>query len=205
MKHILQRTKRGFWTTLQVQLALTVSLVCICANAPAFSADNESVLWNVLTSGGHVALLRHAVAPGTGDPSEFRLGDCATQRNLSDEGRYQAGRIGARFRENSIFEVRIFSSQWCRCLDTAKLLGLGQVEELSLLNSFFRQYERRDSQTSLLREWLKKQNLDRPFVLVTHQVNITALTGIYPESGELVVVHRSDTGDIKVVGTIKTR
>ena len=113
--------------------------------------------------------------------------------------------IGDRFRENNIFKARIFSSQWCRCLDTAKLLGLGQVEEMTLLNSFFRQYERRDSQTTLLREWLKVQIIDQPFVLVTHQVNITALTGIYPESGELVIVHRSDTGDIKVIGTLKTR
>lgn len=189
----------------QVQIVFTVFLICFGANVSAFSADNESMLWGALKSGSHVALLRHALAPGTGDPTEFRLGHCATQRNLSNEGRNQAGRIGDRFRENNIFEARIFSSQWCRCLNTAQLLRLGQIEELALLNSFFGQYERRDLQTNTLRAWLKKQNLDRPFVLVTHQVNITALTGIYPESGELVIVHRSGNGDIKAIGTIKTR
>ena len=73
------------------------------------------------------------------------------------------------------------------------------------MNSFFQHYERRDSQTKMLLEWLGTQDLDLPMVLVTHQVNITALTGIYPDSGELVIVHRSDSGEIKVIGTIETR
>ncbi|MFC1875713.1 hypothetical protein ACFL2E_00340 [Thermodesulfobacteriota bacterium] len=90
-------------------------------------------------------------------------------------------------------------------METAKLLKLGPVGELPILNSFFQRYERQDSQTGLLLEWLGAQDLDRPILLVTHQVNITALTGIYPDSGELVIVHRSNTGDIKVIGTIETR
>lgn len=188
----------------QVLIVCTVVIICFSITASVFSADNESLLWDALTSGDHFALLRHTLAPGTGDPPEFRLGQCKTQRNLSNKGRDQASKIGDRFRENNIFEARIFSSQWCRCLETAKLLKLGQIEEMVALNSFFGQYERRDPQTDMLLEWLKVQDLDHPFVLVTHQVNITALTGIYPDSGELVIVHRSDAGDIRVIGTIKT-
>jgi phosphohistidine phosphatase SixA len=189
----------------RVQLFCTVVIFCFICNASAFSADNESTLWDALKSGGNFALLRHALAPGTGDPPEFQLGQCTTQRNLSDEGRDQARTIGGLFREYGIHEARVFSSQWCRCMETAKLLALGPVEELAVLNSFFQHYERREPQTRMLLEWLGKQNLDRPAVLVTHQVNITALTGIYPDSGELVIVHRSPNGNIEVIGTIESR
>ena len=85
------------------------------------------------------------------------------------------------------------------------MLELGTVAELVPLNSFFGHYERRDAQTGQLLDWLKGQHLDRPIVLVTHQVNITALTGVYPDSGELVIVHRAANGEIKVIGTIGTR
>jgi hypothetical protein len=90
-------------------------------------------------------------------------------------------------------------------LETARLLKLGTVAELAPLNSFFRHFERQASQTKALQQWLGEQELDRPYVLVTHQVNITALTGVYPDSGELVVVHRTGTGELQVIGTIETR
>ena len=93
-------------------------------------ADMESASWAALKNGDHVALLRHVHAPGTGDPPGFRLDDCATQRNLSEAGREQARTIGARFREHGIVNVVIYSSQWCRCMETAKLLGLGKVNPL---------------------------------------------------------------------------
>lgn len=192
-------------TRRQMAIVCSVILVCLSVSASGLSADKESDLWKALASGGHVALLRHALAPGTGDPPEFRLGHCTTQRNLSDEGRDQAVRIGDRFRDNNIHGARVYSSQWCRCLETARLLKLGRVAELPPLNSFFRDFERRASQTEALRQWLRAQDLDHPLILVTHQVNITALTGVYPDSGELVVVHRSCSGDIQVVGTIQTR
>ena len=205
MKHIAKSPLRRSRVMPQVYIFFTAILVYFWTIAAAFSAENESVFWDALKSEGHVALLRHALAPGTGDPPEFRLGHCATQRNLSDEGRYQADMIGDRFRENNIFGARVHSSQWCRCLETARLLKLGTVEELAPLNSFFRYFERRAPQTEALLQWLSQQRLDRPYILVTHQVNITALTGVYPDSGELVVIHRSDTGDIQVIGTIETR
>ena len=161
---------------------------------------NESVIWNSLKSGNHFALLRHAIAPGMGDPPHFELGKCSTQRNLSNEGRDQAVEIGERFRANGIDKARVFSSQWCRCLETAKLLALGQVHELPALNSFFQKYERKELRTQMLKEWLANQDFTKPLVLVTHQVNITALTKVYPASGELIIVGQSKPGEFTVVG-----
>jgi broad specificity phosphatase PhoE len=151
-----------------------------------------------------VALLRHAVAPGTGDPAAFALRDCSTQRNLSEEGRAQAKRIGARFRANGIDNAMVFSSQWCRCLETAKLLGLGPVKELPALNSFFGRYERRGAQITAMKIWIARQELGARVLLVTHQVNITGLTNVFPASGELVIVSRAEDGSLRTLGTIET-
>jgi phosphohistidine phosphatase SixA len=167
-------------------------------------ASETGAIWQALRSGGHVALLRHAVAPGTGDPPGFVLDDCGTQRNLSAAGREQARRIGQLFRANGIGEAKIFSSQWCRCLETAQLLQLGAVRELPALNSFFNNFQNRDRQTSQVRAWLAEQNLAQPLLLVTHQVNITDLTGVYPSSGELVVIRHEGEGRLSVVGTLET-
>ena len=204
IKNISQISMRFPWIRSRVRVVLILTILCWGVTVPAFAENNESAIWDALKSGGHVVLIRHAIAPGTGDPPEFQLGKCTTQRNLSDEGRDQAEKIGARFRENGIHRAWIFSSQWCRCLETAKLLRLGKIEELAVLNSFFEHMERRDSQTKMLLEWLGERDLKIPLVLVTHQVNITALTGIYPGSGEMVVVRLSNAGDITVVGTIET-
>jgi len=183
---------------------LIAVLAAVFCSSPAQSSERDAALWSALRSGGHIALLRHAIAPGNGDPPEFRLGDCQTQRNLSAQGRDQATRIGELFRTHGIQNAQILSSQWCRCLETARLLGLGPVEERPFLNSFFNDYARREPQTRMLREWLDQQALSEPIVLVTHQVNITALSGVYPGSGELVIVRRSETGDLTVVGSIET-
>ena len=161
-----------------VWMAFLTAGICHFSAAPGLSSENEAGLWKALRSGSHCALLRHATAPGTGDPPHFMLGDCSTQRNLSDKGREQAKNIGMRFRSNGIQKARVFSSQWCRCLDTARLLSLGPVQELPALNSFFKHYERQESQTQMLKEWIKGQELDQALLLVTHQVNITALTNI---------------------------
>ena len=183
---------------------LISATVLLMLSSPVWAKPSAYNIWDMLRQGGHVALLRHAIAPGTGDPPEFTLRDCATQRNLSTAGRRQATAIGERFRENGIPFAQVFSSQWCRCLETARLLDLGPVVELSLLNSFFRHFERREGQTAELKGWLAAQALARPTVLVTHQVNITALTGVYPASGELVVIEVGDQGEVSVVGTLET-
>jgi len=179
-------------------------LLLFCFSPPSMAAVDETVLWRALASKGHIALLRHALAPGTGDPADFTVGDCGTQRNLSQEGRAQAERIGDRFRDNGIATARVLSSQWCRCLDTAELLGLGAVEELPLLNSFYQRPERRGPQTEALAVWLAGQETLKPLVLVTHQVNISALTGAYAASGELVVLRIAENGEFEVLGSIET-
>ena len=181
---------------------LLLGLLSLMMAAPGVAAT-EGALWQALRGGGHAALLRHAIAPGTGDPENFLIDDCGTQRNLSDEGRDQAARIGARFRANGIERADVFSSQWCRCLDTARRLDLGNVKPLPILNSFFGRYDRRDEQTAALSAWLNEAKLDRPIVLITHQVNISALTGIHPTSGELVIVRVDNDGAISVTGTIE--
>ncbi len=181
-------------------------IACIVIFCPVsgLSAEENAGLWAALKTGNSFVLLRHASAPGVGDPDYFDVQDCSTQRNLSDVGRKQATAIGELFRVHGIEKARVLSSQWCRCLETARLLNLGPVEMLTHLNSFFRQYERRESQTENLRKWIDKQNLKQTVVLVTHQVNITSLTGVYPSSGELVIVNMSKSGKLSVMGSIKT-
>jgi phosphohistidine phosphatase SixA len=185
-------------------LITIMALACASCSVLVFAQDQEAVIWNAVRAGGHVVLLRHAIAPGMGDPPGFTLGNCSSQRNLSDEGRAQAAKIGELFRANGIRKARVFSSQWCRCLDTARLLEVGQVQELPILNSFFERSEREQEQTQALRKWLAEQHLNEPLVLISHQVNITALTGVYPASGELIVIRMSKSGAISVVGTTKT-
>jgi broad specificity phosphatase PhoE len=160
-------------------------------------------LWALLTRGEAIALMRHATAPGTGDPAGFKLGDCRTQRNLSDEGRAQAGRIGARFRANGVDTVAIYSSQWCRCLDTARGLGLGEVREQPLLNSFFGAPGEGVARSRETLAWIRSLQAGAPVVLVTHQVNITGLTGIFPASGEIIVVTINGDG-LTVRGRLQT-
>jgi len=171
----------------------------------AEAKTTEEQLWDALRSKNHFALIRHALAPGTGDPQEFTLGRCETQRNLSPEGREQAKRIGDLFRVHGIEEAGVFSSEWCRCHDTAELLDLGPVNSLSALNSFFQDFEQRDTRTELLKLWLSRQAMNKPLVLVTHQVNITALTGVFPSSGEIVIVRKDAQGELEVLGSIETR
>ena len=155
--------------------------------------------WRGIATGKYVVLMRHALAPGTGDPAGFELDDCATQRNLSITGTLQAERIGALFRRNQVPEAMVFSSQWCRCLDTARSLDIGPTLALALLNSFYHEPQRAEGQTSALSAWLQNNGQSGPLVLVTHQVNITALTGVYPPSGGMVVVDTNTDGTVRVV------
>jgi phosphohistidine phosphatase SixA len=184
--------------------ALAALLFTQATCAEESGQTTEASLWKLLQKPDHFAMLRHALAPGIGDPADFTLGDCSTQRNLSEAGRSQARRIGERFRANGIEQADVYTSQWCRCRDTAELLGLGPVKELPALNSFFRNFERETRQTAELAGWLEERDPDKPLLLVTHQVNITAMTGVFPDSGELVIVRRDRDGSFSVSGTINT-
>ena len=188
---------RGLWRGL-----LMLSLAGLLGWSTTLRADDEP-LWAALRAGDAVALIRHAMAPGTGDPAGFKLEDCATQRNLSEEGRRQARQIGAAFRQNGISSARVWSSRWCRCLETARLLELGPVEPFAPLDSFFSQRGRGPAQTAALREFLGRADAGSPRVLVTHQVNITELTGVVPRSGELIVVQPAADGSVRVMGRLE--
>jgi hypothetical protein len=183
---------------------VVITLVGLLGFLPSVLAASEAALWQAVRSGGTVVLPRHAIAPGTGDPAAFDLGDCSTQRNLSDEGRAQAKRIRALLRANGVDSAQVYSSQWCRCLETARLLGLGPVKELPALNSFFGRDEQREVKIRTMRAWIARQTLDAPVILVTHQVNVTGITDVYPASGEMVVVHRTGDGRLTTLGTIAT-
>ena len=168
--------------------------------SPAWADEN---LWQALRSGAAVGLLRHALAPGGGDPAHFNVADCATQRNLSAAGREQARAIGAAFRRNGITTARVWSSRWCRSLDTARLLDPGPVEPFPPLDSFFADRERAAPQTTALRAFLSRPYTGPPRVLVTHQVNITALTNVVPRSGELIVVQPLADGQVRIIGHLE--
>lgn len=150
---------------------------------------------------GIVTLMRHASAPGVGDPTGFRLADCATQRNLSEEGRRQARALGQALRHVGVRAADVRSSAWCRCQETARLLGVGPVRIATYLNSFFASPSDEASATRDLRAAvLQKLESRRPTLFVTHQVNITALTGISPAEGEAIFVRATAAGTIDVVG-----
>lgn len=174
-------------------------LLTLLANiGMASGISSDSTGWDVLQQGGLVVLIRHAAAPGFGDPSNFRLGDCATQRNLSEEGRLQARALGESFRRRKIPIEKVFSSQWCRCKDTARL-AFGAFEEHPALNSFFEQPRLKAPQTEALRTLLMRVRPQRGnLILVTHQVNITALTDVVPLPGEMVVAALEDDGRLTV-------
>jgi phosphohistidine phosphatase SixA len=165
-------------------------LLLLTACLPAIASASPELL-SRLRGGGLVILLRHATAPGTGDPPSFRLDDCATQRNLSEAGRAQARAIGAAIRREGVPIGRVLSSRWCRCLDTARLLDIGPVVPFPPLDSFFGEPQRQDEQTQVVRAGIRSWRGPGNQMLVTHQVNITALSGIYPASGEAVVLEPS--------------
>ena len=136
---------------------------------------------------GYVLLIRHALAPGFGDPQYFDLNDCSTQRNLDGEGREQAFRIGEKIKAARIKFSKIFSSQWCRCLETAKNMNLGEITVEPGLNSFFQGIVPKDKTLDRLRKRLESVEEKQELVLmITHQVTITAVTGITVSSGGAV-------------------
>jgi phosphohistidine phosphatase SixA len=172
---------------------------------PAHADARSTAIWEKLQSSnpqGYVLLVRHALAPGNGDPENFTLGDCSTQRNLSEEGRRDARDIGFWLKRQKVKIVRVESSRWCRAQETAELLGIGKVRLNKNLDSLFREADpvghRQTAEIKkLIVNYQKKKGL---LVLVGHFVNISAVTGVGLESGEGVVVRADKNGEIKVVG-----
>jgi phosphohistidine phosphatase SixA len=130
-------------------------------------------------------------------------GKCNTQRNLSETGRQEARALGKIIQSKGIKPTAIYSSQWCRCLETAKELNLGKVEELPALNSFFQGRGNNAEQTTALKKHLALLKPNDKVLYVTHQVNTTGLTGVYPASGEVVLFRLNKHGQVEVVARIK--
>jgi len=172
----------------------------LCLGIPAAQADDKAALWQSLRAGEAVALIRHAEALGNFDPPGFEFGDCGTQRNLSEAGRAQARALGDEFRRHGIRDALIYSSQWCRCLDTAAEMRLGPVEPLPALNSLHHERADAEAQTAAVRR-LIREHRDRPLLLVTHQVNIARLAGTHAGSGEVIVV-RPEGERLSVLGRL---
>ncbi len=181
------------------QLLFLVPLILFSTTGHA-----EPNVWQLWKQPGVHAIMRHASAPGFGDPEGFTLGDCKTQRNLSAAGREEARVLGETIRSQGIKPTAVYSSQWCRCLNTAEELKLGKVHALPALNSFFQGRGNSTEQTTALKKHLATLKPTDKVLYVTHQVNTTALTGVYPDSGEVVLFKFSPAGEVTVIGRFQT-
>lgn len=157
-----------------------------------------------LAKPGRVLMLRHANAPGIGDPPNFKLDDCSTQRNLDAVGRAQAQALGRRLAQAGVKEARVYSSQWCRCLETARLLNLGPVTPQPALNSFFARSEQRETTVAALRSFLAGlPTSGPPVIMVTHQFTINAFTSEGTASGGGSVFELNRSGAPRLLGAIE--
>ncbi len=158
--------------------------------------------WNIAQEGNKIILIRHSLAPGGGDPPGFKIKDCKTQRNLNKKGINQSKKIGKLFKKNKVPVDQVFSSQWCRCIDTAKY-AFGDYKIFTALNSTFQTpYNKNEGKQlkdlyNFIRNWNGK---GKNLVLITHYSIITAVTTAIPSSGEIIIADKN----FKVLGTIQT-
>ena len=183
--------------------ALALILLLSLSIQPSYAS--ELLIWDKLSASsakGYVLLLRHSLAPGVGDPENFKLGDCSTQRNLSQEGRDDAAEIGAWIKRQKVKIYRVESSRWCRARQTAKLLDIGKVKLNKNLDSLFREsnLESHPQTLKTKEQILNHRDKSGLLVLVGHYVNIAALVGVGVDSGEGVIVKANKNGVIKVLG-----
>ncbi len=199
----------ALWGSLR--LAALLGSLCLAAphaiSAAASGASNPSAdPWQAARQAGAIILFRHANAPGVGDPSGFNIKDCATQRNLDEAGRAQARAIGAALKRQGVQVGAAFASQWCRTLETARLaVAPLPVREEPSFNSFFQDRGVEPTQTEAALKVLRAWRGPGTLVVVTHQVNISALTGVFTASGEGVVLGFSPTGAVEVRGRLATQ
>ena len=166
----------------------------------SIKADLNKKLINQLQDGGKLIFIRHAYAPGNGDPNNFNLNDCSTQRNLDSDGQKQAKDIGEFFRENKIKMYKVLSSEWCRCKETADI-AFEDFSTNSFLNSFYSsKFEKnKGKQIEDLNNYVKKFKGNKNLILVTHYVLISEVLNYGPSSGEIVVSDKN----FNIVGTIE--
>jgi len=165
-----------------------LSLMLILSSFPVFADEQKTI--KDLKQGGKIILIRHSEAPGTGDPKNFNLNDCKTQRNLSKEGAEQAKRIGEFFRKNKISFEKVYSSEYCRCKDTARNAFIN-FETFSSLNSTFADPSKTPTYVKKTKEFIDKLDKNKNYILVTHHTTILGLTDHFANSGEMVIIDRS--------------
>jgi broad specificity phosphatase PhoE len=180
--------------------AVALLLLVACTSAVA----NDAAAWDALRRDGAVALVRHADAPGIGDPAGWKLDDCTTQRNLDAAGRAQARALGEKLKAEKIPVRRLLASPWCRTMETATLLGVGTVEKEPAFSNAFLLSDRRAELAAAGRAVIGRWRGPGALVVVTHGENIRALTGRSPGTAELVVVAASADGSLREVGTVST-
>ena len=166
---------------------------------PIKSYSNEIIL-AALEDGKKIVFIRHAIAPGNGDPDDFDINDCSSQRNLSEKGRNQSKKIGDFFRINKIKIDTVLSSEWCRCKDTAKL-AFGNFKTFSALNSFYetRFAKNKSEQIKELRNFIKNWEDDSNLIIVTHFVVISALLNKGVSSGEMIITDKK----LNILGSLE--
>ena len=196
MIHFLSHKTRR--TTLRVAILIALAMLGYESQAQIVVPS----LAEALRQPGHIILMRHSLAPGSGDPGDFDLRDCSTQRNLNDEGREQAARAGQALRDLGVEVAAVYSGRWCRNLETARLLGLGEVQEAPAFDS---QQNLGPTQAEQGREFLAGLPRDGSTVIVvTHSSNIRGLTGESVSSGEILVLRLADDGGYEVLGSLGT-
>ena len=166
----------------------------------SIKADLNKNLMNQLEEGGKLIFIRHAYAPGSGDPDNFNLNDCSTQRNLSEDGKTQAQLIGVFFKENKIKIDKILSSEWCRCKETA-FIAFEDFETKDFLNSFYsiKFAKNKKTQVKNLKKYVNKWNSKKNLILVTHYVVISEVLNYAPGSGEIIISDK----DFNKIGNIE--
>jgi len=163
-------------------------------------ADINKNLLKDLEEGGKLIFIRHAYAPGSGDPKNFNLNDCSTQRNLSLDGKKQAKYIGEFFKKNKIKIDKVLSSEWCRCKETAKI-AFKNFSTNSFLNSFYSSKfaKNKDNQLKKLNDFIKEIEGNKNLIFVTHYVLISEVLNYGPSSGEIVVSDKN----LNMIGSIE--
>jgi broad specificity phosphatase PhoE len=172
-------------------------LIFITINSPVKADLNQNMIYE-LKQGGKLIFIRHAYAPGGGDPINFDINKCSTQRNLSDSGRNQASEIGSFFKNNNILVDKVYSSEWCRCKETA-LIAFKEFETKNFLNSFFSSKftKNKESQIEKLKEFINNWDGKNNVIFVTHYVVISEILNYAPSSGEIVISNK----ELKVIDT----
>ena len=160
----------------------------------------QEELIDLLKDGNKLIFIRHAYAPGNGDPINFKLDDCSTQRNLNSEGVKQSKKIGKLFYINKIKIDKVLSSEWCRCKDTAKI-AFGNYETKNFLNSFYdeRFSENKDKQILDFQKFIQNWDQSGNLVLVTHYVVISEILDLATSSGEIVITDNN----LKFLGSLE--